>query len=272
MGCSNSTTAQSSKKAPQQAKVAGVLLTDEPAEEKALKQLKVIFKSIDVDEDGSVSSEELKRALRKDSRLPSLVQKAGLNHRYAVLEQMDSDADGRVTWEEFQQSLKSAAVGQVLQSEDVGAFELASQEVAVRRLRRMYDSIDKNGDGFVSKQELAATLKKDARVADLLEIAGVNIELYVFEQLDKDQDGCITWEEFQEQLCGAAKLEVKRNGEVDCVLVFEREPEGVCGACPHLFQKASLNLQACASSVQTYWEGLRSTNATSQHAGMVTSA
>merc|ERR1712029_99545 len=69
-------------------------------------------------------------------------------------------------------------------------------------------------DKAVSREELAAGLKKDEGMGKLIEEAGFNTEYYVLEQLDTNEDGRITWDEFEAHLRKAAKEAVKETGEV----------------------------------------------------------
>jgi len=227
MGCANSIAAMAeigTLQVSMPGKVAETLITDGVSDKKgveravereALKQLSVIFESIDVDDDGKVSNDDIQNALRRDSRLPSLVREAGLNQRFRVPEQMDANADGHVTWREFEQSLKTGAMKQVLQGAEVGTFDKASHELAIRGLRRIFEGVDSNGDGVVTKREMAAIMEKDERVARLLD------RIFVLMQMDASQDACITWDEFQAQLIAAATAEVKRHGVIDAMLVFD---------------------------------------------------
>jgi len=113
-----------------------------PADEKALKQLKKLFELLDANADAAVSKEELAAGLSKDESVGKLVEEAGFNPHFCVLEQLDTNHDGRIAWEEFEAHLRSAAKEEVKeqgavtatvvldeQQKEVGADE-ASEEVA----------------------------------------------------------------------------------------------------------------------------------------------
>jgi len=98
--------------------------------------------------------------------------------------------DGKVTWDEFKANLRPVV--------DV-----------TDQLKKVFRNLDANGDGSVSKEELSKAFssmldcshmktKKSFRI--LIEDAGLNPNFYVFEQLDANGDGTITWEEFESQL------------------------------------------------------------------------
>lgn len=79
-------------------------------------------------------------------------------------------------------------------------------------LKNVFDKLDANGDGRISREELkdafdslldCSDLKSKKSLRTLLAEAGINKDFYVFEQLDTDHDGKITWEEFESNLRAA---------------------------------------------------------------------
>jgi len=220
MGCGNSKKASEAQ--VEEVKAAPVL-TEVSAEERALVQLKTIFDSIDVNKDGNVSKAELVAALEKDASIGALIKDAGMNQEYNAMEQLQTSKDGHVTWEEFLANLKEAAKKEVMETGEVKGIELAADEKALQQLRKLYDSLDSNKDGAVSREELAAGMEKDAGIGQLVKEADFNPDYYVLEQLDTNEDGKITWDEFEVHLRKAAKEEVKEQGEVAAVANIEEE-------------------------------------------------
>jgi len=121
MGCSNAKAAKAAKAGKQNnptllntsaaenpAKVeAGANANDKDA---AMSLLKSLFSSIDADSDGKLDAKELAKALSAESSLEQLLEKAGFNSHFYVLEQLDSNQDGKVSWDEFKTCLEQAAV------------------------------------------------------------------------------------------------------------------------------------------------------------------
>merc|ERR1711865_1228673 len=103
------------------------------------------------------------------------------------------------TWDEFETHLRSAA-----REEAKVEIELAADEKALEHLKKLFQGLDTNGDKAISKLELAAGLQKDEAVADLVKDAGFNPQFSVFEGLDANEDGKISWEEFEVHLRAAA--------------------------------------------------------------------
>ena len=71
-----------------------------------------------------------------------------------------------------------------------------ARKAAAAPLRAIFDQMDADGNGFISKAELQKKLSQDQEIQTLLESAGGSAS-YVFEQLDDDGDGKVTWAEFE---------------------------------------------------------------------------
>lgn len=232
MGCGTSSAAQAKRTLP--------VLTESTAVERALTQLKLIFDSIDANEDRSVSKAELTAALDKDESLGALVKEAGYNLKFSVLGQLETCRDGCLSWEEFQASLMERAVNELMQTGNLAAAELPAHEKVLEHLRAIFESIDANEDGAVSKEELALKLKadtdehglvKDGTFGRLLEEAGFNPNFRTFDGLDTNKDGLITWDEFRRNLDKAAAEQVKEYGEVMAATAVLEEREHTVAAC-----------------------------------------
>lgn len=188
---------------PKQAEVA--VAVELAADEKALETLKKLFESLDTNADKAVSKEELAAGLAKDESIENLVKEAGFNPQYGTFDGLDDNKDGRITWDEFEAHLRRAA-----KEEAKVEIELAADEKALEHLKKLYQSLDTNGDKAISKLELAAGLQKDEAVADLVKEAGFNLQYSVFETLDANEDGRITWEEFEVHLrCAAVEQAIE---------------------------------------------------------------
>ena len=72
-----------------------------------------------------------------------------------------------------------------------------ARKAAATPLRAIFDSIDVDGSGTVSQAELRKKLGSDDEVQKLLTAAGGDGKSHVWEQLDDDGDGKITWAEFE---------------------------------------------------------------------------
>ena len=173
---------------------AGEATSAAKAEEKTLRS---IFNSIDVDGDGAVTKNELQKKLQADSAVQDLLTKAGGAVDY-VMEQLDVDGDGIVTWSEFEAMLSTDASKLAVTVGVAVPVELA-EATSLEKLKKLYDAIDTSGDGQVSREELRAHMAKDERVVTLLVQAGGSRE-YVFEQLNENEDGFVSWDEFRSML------------------------------------------------------------------------
>lgn len=219
MGCSNGKSAGIAK--PKEEVNQAVLPatdSDGTATDRALAQLKLIFDKIDANTDGAISKAELAKALHADTSLVDFIKDAGFNPKFSVLDQLDTNNDGYVTWEEFRTHLKVQAVAEVEAGTDLKAAEVPAKEKALAQLREVFKGLDANADAAVSKEELSAALKEDERLVTLMKDADLNPEFFVLEQLDTNEDGKVTWEEFEANLYKAALQEVKATGDVAAAL------------------------------------------------------
>lgn len=102
----------------------------------------------------------------------------------------------------------SASADTATSAADPKAAEKARAEAKAeeRTLRSIFNSIDVDGDGSVTKRELQAKLQADTTIQDLLTKSGGSSD-YVMDQLDVDGDGHVTFAEFEMMLStDASKL------------------------------------------------------------------
>jgi len=250
MGCNSSTAKKStppSVEEPTQAQPP--TLTEETAQERALVQLKLVFDSIDANHDHAVSKVELEAALKKDEKqetLGPLVKDSGLNLKYNDLTVLGTKQDGCISWEEFLGHLQEKAVEEVKATGELAAAEIPATEKALKQLKAVFDSIDVDGDGGVSKEELSAKLNgdrdehglmKEESFGQLVMDAGYNPYWNAFEKLVTKKTDRITWDEFENnlKLIDAAVKEVKETGEISSAVVVQETltiddgPAPVCG-------------------------------------------
>jgi len=213
MGCSSSTPKKSaSQQAEVSAQAQSPTLTEATAEERALTQAKLIFDSIDANDDHTVSKEKLSDSLKKDESLGALMKDAGLNVKYDLLSELETKLEG-ILWEEFLGHLKERPL--------ISAVELPAAERAISQLKAVFNSIDTDGDDAVSKDELAAKLNEDDSLVKLVADAGFNF--VVLDQLDTKKDGRINWDEFAQnlELVKVAVEEVKETGELSAAMAVQ---------------------------------------------------
>lgn len=238
--CSSASTVRSSSSKAQETETI-VTLTETTAEERALTQLKLIFDSVDANDDGTVSKDELTAALSKDASLGAFIKEAGFNLN-TDLRLLDTNKDKCVSWEEFQKHFKQEAIEEIVQTGQLAAAEVPADEKVIRQLKAIFDSLDTNEDGSVSKDELEAKLRADTdengsvkadSFGQLVQEAGSSDSFIgTFEKLDTNSDERITWEEFEKHLRETAKQEVKETGDVaGAVEVEERDNKVCCGCC-----------------------------------------
>merc|ERR1712166_953537 len=161
--------------------VVAIMQTEDGQEE-----LKAVFDKIDRDDNGKVSCKEWGRfAFKNKDLLKKYLGGGNMRDISQMFNKLDKDNNDSLSWEEF--SAGSKAMGDV------------TKQAAVT-LRERFKQLDATGDGLVDKQELGASLKNDAALGELITKAGMNPQFYVLEQIDGNQDGKISWNEFKNAL------------------------------------------------------------------------
>lgn len=136
-----------------------------------LKQLREVFRSFDLDENGTINCRELGRCMEK------LGQPLSTEECKELISAADKDEDNCMSFFEFVIMVKSE------DKKDLG--DDAS-------LRDAFNMFDNNGDGTIDRNELKMVLEKmegqeftDQELDDM------------FKEADTDNDGCISFEEFR---------------------------------------------------------------------------
>lgn len=139
-------------------------------------QLEMAFKKFDVDQSGALGADEIGKMMK-------YLGKGDVNVN-EYMEAVDADGDGQVDMTEFAQA---SAIGDLSVNE--------------KQIKASFDMFDKDGDGFVTHQEIEAVcnfLSPDA-VQELISEA------------DADGDNKITFEEW---LNAMREIDVKKAGDV----------------------------------------------------------
>nr|GMC84137.1 calcium-dependent protein kinase 13 [Ipomoea batatas] len=170
-----------------------------------VEDLKEIFGKIDTDNDGIVSIEELKVGLQKlnsqlaESEIQMLIEAVWPNNAKAPVPELialkvvelwcnliDTNGKGTLDYGEF------IAVSLHLQ-------RMANDE----HLRKAFSYFDKNGNGYIEPDELQDALMEDGS-EDCTNVAND-----IFQEVDTDKDGLISYEEFAAMMKTGNRLERK---------------------------------------------------------------
>jgi len=92
--------------------------------EATLNTLKSLFAKIDADDNGNLDAKELAKALKAEPSFEKLLENAGFNSHFYVLEQLDSNHDGKVSWQEFKALLENGSASSPENADNVGGSQV----------------------------------------------------------------------------------------------------------------------------------------------------
>lgn len=146
-------------------------------DEDEIRHLRDQFLQMDTDGSGTITFDEMFTAMRKmktgeDSM--SLYEETQIRK---ILEAMDTDKNGEIDYLEF-----------VAATMHINQLTKGEKEKWQKRTRIAFDSIDKDGNGFITAEELRVELG-----------GGDELEVLI-EEVDKNGDGMIDYQEFCELL------------------------------------------------------------------------
>jgi Ca2+-binding EF-hand superfamily protein len=191
-------------------------------------KLEKLFHSIDVDGDGEVTRKEWQDALKEFGDDLRTTFGHTVDDIDAVFDKFDTDGNGTLSWDEFQAAAPTKAAKEAaaeiekphtehgwsdmvhrweadghahpeIEEEDLSKQEHDDEHWTIMdtfKLEKLFESIDVNGDGQVTKEEWEKALKEFGD--DLRHTFGHTVDDIekVFAKFDTDGDGTLSWEEF----------------------------------------------------------------------------
>ena len=145
-----------------------------------IRELKELFKSLDINGDGSLSLDELKKGLKDKENGDSI---------YEMLIAADTDGSGEINYTEF---IAATIDQQVFMREDY--------------LRTAFNMFDKDGSGTIDNEEVIALLQGD----DLQNLVSKDAIATAMKEIDQNGDGEIDFEEFMEMMRKASEHDDKK--------------------------------------------------------------
>jgi len=128
------------------------------------KELKAIFDEFDVNGDGHIQRAELRNVMQKMGQSPTDEE------LMAMFAAADADKDGAIDFEEFRKIAVANPIG--------------------LSLRQVFDEMDVDGDGHLSRSEMRTAFAKLGHQLNDKQLKTI------YDQVDLDSDGKISFDEF----------------------------------------------------------------------------
>lgn len=134
-------------------------------DEKLFARAKAIFNKMDADGSGTVSRSEFMAGLEADEDARALMKehRLGSDAEGAILK-FDLDGDGEITWTEFEELLMKPPEPDAA---DLMVMEASAGEALAATTRAIFDKMDTDGDGSLTKAELKVGLETDKEMQKL---------------------------------------------------------------------------------------------------------
>ncbi|KAK2143849.1 hypothetical protein LSH36_807g00115 [Paralvinella palmiformis] len=155
---------------------------DDLTPEESKERLGIIFDKIDKDKDGTVTEEELKDWIThvQNRYVWSDTERQWKEHEVT---------DGRLSWNEYKQKTYGDMINEDEETSDED--DSYSYKEMMNRDKRRWEKADKDGDGFLTKEEFADFLHPE----DAEHMRDIVIQETI-EDIDKDKDGYISIDEY----------------------------------------------------------------------------
>ena len=148
-----------------------------------LNKMRVVFRSMDADNNGFLDEGEIINCLKKVNDQLSALLGGGQEIDFSdIMNSVDINNDGRVNYEEF----------------TIAAYN-RRKLINEKNLQVAFEMLDRNGDGLIDRTELSNCLAQstldnlEAYDIDMPEESWVN----VMDECDKNHDGFIQFQEFK---------------------------------------------------------------------------
>ncbi|KAG2375230.1 hypothetical protein C9374_009853 [Naegleria lovaniensis] len=178
---SNPSSRKSSPKSVSIAPSAKSDVTNDAGNNLFIEEMKKAFSTIDTNGDGKLSKNELAVAIRSFGMDPSAKE---LNDLF----QMAGSKDGFIDFEQFSSLMKKSV--------NIELFE--DDRKKKKSITTIFDSIDKNGDGFIDLQEFKELLESIPGASRINPEKDVQIMKEILASMDQNKDGLVDLNEFYE--------------------------------------------------------------------------
>lgn len=163
----------------------------------ALEEAKNLYEILDKDNDGQVTKSELREAMQRSAAIRKALQTYDTQAAYNFIDSADTDNDGMMSFEEFTSFLAVSKREEFDRYVDMLDAPPVLDEVAMGEAKILYDIIDANGDGTITKEELKEAVSVSPQIRNALNLHGFYECTEFVENADIDDDGQMSFAEFK---------------------------------------------------------------------------
>lgn len=159
--------------------------------DEGLEELKSLFEKLDKDANGKVTSKEWGRAVSENKDLMSKYFGGSTCKEIGqAFNWIDADGSNDLNWEEFLLATKEFDAA-------FAVSDMMSYEDGRAKLRALFETLDKNADGKVSKKEWSSGVAANAELlAQYFGGSNVGQVGRAFSRIDANNDNSLSWDEF----------------------------------------------------------------------------
>ena len=162
------------------------------------ESLKKIFDAFDKDGSGTITASEFQEIFMKDLRLPGIERRDVKK----MMRKLDKDGDGNINYREFLGALDAKGTGSksTRRLTEEMHRRLARHTMTEKQLRGMFQRVDKNKSGKLSRREFHDLMK----TMGLRNFSVAEIDK-MLDLMDNDGDGLVSYSEFIDEAMYASK-------------------------------------------------------------------
>lgn len=180
-----------------------------PLDDEEMEEARRLFEEIDQNGDGQVTRLEAQEAMKKSASIRKALKLWDIREVATFLDDADKDNDGTVSFQEFTSYLASSCIDSFREVVEFVDMPPLLDEDAMAEAQALFDSIDKNGNGQVSRSELKSAMRESEAIRRALKVWSYKDCSSMVDAADTDKDGSMSFDEFKRYIAATCFPEFK---------------------------------------------------------------